>query len=36
MSKGKEINLSAESTGIFLVKVLFVHGTTATEKIIKK
>lgn len=36
ISKGKEINLSAESTGTFLVKVLFVDGTTATEKIIKK
>lgn len=36
ISKGKEIDLSAESAGIFLVKVLFSDGTIATKKIIKK
>jgi len=36
ISKGKEINLSSASAGTFLVKVLFIDGTIATEKIIKK
>lgn len=36
ISRGKEIDLSSVLVGTYLVKVIFVDGTIATEKIIKK